>query len=250
LQSLEQVVVLAGGRGKRLRPLTDSLPKPLALVAGQPFLSWQLRELARQRFRRILILVSYLGNQIEKTLGADGGLGLDITYFYEKSPLGTGGALAAARMHLDPAFFVINGDSFLQTSLARMEKWKVRRRFAAVMATTTRLDDHPVPANVRAEGGRVTAYQKGAGRANGFERIDAGVYLLERSILPSSATGPFALDALWPDLVKRRALGALDVEAPFYDIGTAERLAKFARVVPDLFAEKRNPAPRERTRMI
>src|SRR5436305_1410835 len=107
---IEQAVILAGGLGTRMRPMTEQVPKPMLPVKGKPFLYHQLRLLESHGFRRALLLVGYLGEQIEEYFGSEDfrskdavalGLTIDIDYSYESSPLGTGGALknAAAKLH-------------------------------------------------------------------------------------------------------------------------------------------------------
>src|SRR2546426_1133852 len=108
-----QAVILAGGLGTRLWPLTKEIPKPMAPVAGAPYLEHQLRYLAGQSIVEILLLTGYLGDQIENYFGDGAGFGLRIRYSREAAPIGTGGALRQALPLLSPEFLVIYGDSFL-----------------------------------------------------------------------------------------------------------------------------------------
>src|SRR5215472_6820489 len=102
-----QVVILAGGQGLRLRPLTEAIPKPMLPVAGVPYLERQLRLLARQGLRDVLILTGYLGEQIEKHFGDGRRLKLSIRYRCEAEPLGTGGALRDAHPLLSDIFLLL-----------------------------------------------------------------------------------------------------------------------------------------------
>src|SRR3954447_18395096 len=108
-----QVVILAGGLGTRLWPLTGQIPKPMAPVGGVPYLEHQLRLLRTQGLHDVLILTAYLGNQIENYFKDGRRVGLHIRYSREPEPLGTGGALRNAMHMLDDAFIVIYGDSYL-----------------------------------------------------------------------------------------------------------------------------------------
>ena len=105
-----QTVILAGGLGTRLGALTRKIPKPMAPVAGMPYLEHQLRLLERQSLRDVLLLTGYLGDQIESYFGNGGQLGLRIRYSRERRPLGTGGALREARRLLDQSFLLMYGD--------------------------------------------------------------------------------------------------------------------------------------------
>src|SRR6266567_9060405 len=98
-----QTVILAGGLGTRLWPLTEAIPKPMVTVAGVPYLEHQLRLLAEQNLRDVLLLTGYLGEQIEAHFGEGERFGLRLEYSQEPSPLGTGGALRHARDQLHDA---------------------------------------------------------------------------------------------------------------------------------------------------
>src|SRR3954463_16106244 len=113
--AIEQAVILAGGLGTRMRPMTEQVPKPMLPVNGKPFLYHQLRLLEARGFRRVLLLVGYLGEQIENYFDSEAAAELQVamSYSYESSPLGTGGALRNAAAKLDSAFVVLNGDTYL-----------------------------------------------------------------------------------------------------------------------------------------
>ena len=108
-----QAVILAGGLGTRLRPLTKTVPKPMVPVGGTPYLEYQLRLLREQAITDIVLLTGYLGEQIEEHFGDGSRFGLSIRYSREDSPLGTGGALRIAKPLLADSFLVIYGDSYL-----------------------------------------------------------------------------------------------------------------------------------------
>ncbi len=237
----KQVVILAGGLGTRLRPLTEKIPKPLVEVANRPFLDWQLQDLKQQGYRDVLLLVSYLGEQIENVYGDGSHLGLSIRYSFETEPLGTGGALRLALPLLKETFVLLNGDSFLRAYLDAMVEYFEASDFLAMVSSYDLKEAVPVPANLKiADRGRVVDYQKGAGQAAGFTCVDSGIYILRKALLESPdaqryAHKRFQLEELWPELIQRRALGAFAVNERFYDIGTPERLKEFEEKVHDYF---------------
>ncbi len=106
-----KALILAGGFGKRLRPLTEKLPKPLLPVAGKPILEYQLEWLSRNGVRDVVLCVGYLREKIEQRLGGRW-RDIRIEYSVEEEPLGTGGALKAAREHVagTELFIALNGD--------------------------------------------------------------------------------------------------------------------------------------------
>ena len=236
-----QVAILAGGLGTRLRPITEKIPKPMVPVAGEPFLHWQLLDLKSQGYTRVLLLVSYLGEQVQSHFGDGSALGLNITYSFEPEPLGTGGALKHALAKLDDEFILLNGDSFLRAPLAQMESAldpSNRESDLGVQAIVSVYDNHdPVPVipNLKVKNGRVLDYKKDASPLEGFDKIDSGIYVMKRSLLESEMRERFQLADLWTPLIKTGRLGAFEVRERFYDIGTAERLKDFEEKVRDYF---------------
>ena len=104
-------MILAAGRGERMRPLTDTVPKPLLPVAGKPLIVWHLEKLARAGIRDVVINHAWLGNKIESALGSGAQFGLNIRYSAETSALETAGGIATALPMLgSEPFLVINGD--------------------------------------------------------------------------------------------------------------------------------------------
>src|SRR5215831_6400470 len=115
-----QCVILAGGLGTRMRPLTDRIPKALVPVLGKPFADWQLRHLRAQGVERVVYSIAYRGEMLREFVGDGSRYGLSVTWVDEgKHLLGTGGALRRALDSgtLDHAFFVLYGDSYLPTDL-------------------------------------------------------------------------------------------------------------------------------------
>lgn len=228
---MKQVAILAGGLGTRLRPITEKVPKPMVPVAGQPFLHWQLLDLKAQGYTRVLLLVAYLGEQVEAHFGDGSRLGMQLDYCYEVQPMGTGGAVKNARAQLDDAFILLNGDSFLHAPLAQLE-----RAFEGSDAlVTTYGGKTPVIPNIKVENGRVVGYEKDAGPAKGFADVDSGIYILKRALVDREVRDTFMLADLWPTLIRDGKLAAFKVDERFYDIGTVERLKEFEEKVRDYF---------------
>lgn len=230
-----QAVILAGGRGTRLMPLTANIPKPLIPVNGQPFLFWQLRYLKDQGISRVLLLVSHLGEMIRAHFSSQPIEGLQIQFAFESEPLGTGGALKAALPLLEDRFWLVNGDSFLPIDLKEMEKFASLQPVPAIMAVLTNLSEVPVPGNIQLSGEIVSAYRKNAGIELGFSCVDAGLYQISKKLISSVPAGKFDLEAYWPKLIQSGSLRAHRIIQPFFDIGTPERLRKFEERIHDYF---------------
>jgi MurNAc alpha-1-phosphate uridylyltransferase len=117
-----KAMILAAGRGERMRPLTDHTPKPLLKVGGKPLIVWHLERLAQADFKEVVINHAHLGAQIENTLGDGSAWGLKIQYSAELKALETAGGVANA-LHLlgDAPFLVVNGDVFAEIDFATLQ---------------------------------------------------------------------------------------------------------------------------------
>ena len=231
-----QAVILAGGLGTRLWPFTKEVPKPMVPVAGVPYLERQLRLLARQELRDILILTAYLGEQIEEYFGIGGWLGLNIRYSREREPLGTGGALREARDLLDDLFVVIYGDSYLPIDYAAVGKeLAISDAMGALVLYGDQVGETDVSCNVAlGDDGRVLRYDKAARGDPELQYIEAGVLALRREVLALlPREGKASLEQeVFPRLIERRELLGLPTRQRFYDIGTIDRL----KAIEELFA--------------
>jgi len=117
-----KAIILAGGRGKRLRPITDYIPKPLVCIKNIPIIEWQIKYLKKYGVKEVIICTSYKTKMIKNYLSMKN-IGVKIKFSIEKSPLGTGGAIKkAGRMINDKSFFVINGDIITNIDLAKLAK--------------------------------------------------------------------------------------------------------------------------------
>lgn len=230
----KKAVILAGGKGTRLRPLTDNLPKPMVPVGGQPFLYWQLRYLKEQGIDDVLLLISYLAPVIMEHFNQNPIPGLKIRYALEDSPMGTGGALKHAIKELPDLFWLLNGDSFLFIDLEAMGGEHDRGGWDGTLAVASP-EVVPVLANLKCTNGQVLEYKKDAKEGEGYSQVDAGVYLLSKKIIAEGPDGVFDIGALWPPVIARKKLGAFTVWDRFFDIGTIERLRFFEQHLSDYF---------------
>ncbi len=113
-------VIMAGGRGERLKPLTDKVPKPMVRVAGRPILERIVLHLVGQGIRKIYISVNYLAEQIEMHFKNGHNFGCEIQYLREDAPLGTGGSLSLINEQINAPFIVLNGDLITQANFDEM----------------------------------------------------------------------------------------------------------------------------------
>jgi N-acetyl-alpha-D-muramate 1-phosphate uridylyltransferase len=228
----KQAVILAGGLGTRLKPFTEKIPKPLLEVHGRPFLVWQLEYLRDQGIERALLLISYLGEQIEDYFRKQPVAGLKIEYNSEPSPMGTGGALKHAEIKLDSRFWLFNGDTFLRLDLNQAEPLAKPN----LMVCFNNPKTLGVPGNVEVKGGRALSYRD-HGLAGDYDFVDAGAYLLERKLVEAEKPGTFPLSAMLQKAMSHGTVSAFASPVPFYDIGTIERLKNAPM---DLFSARKD----------
>lgn len=118
-------ILLAGGRGKRLKPITDYVPKPLVPINNTPILEWQIKFLKKFKINNIIICTGYKTEDIENFLKIKKNFGIKISLSVEKEPLGTGGAIKkAANLVRSKNFFVLNGDTITNININRLKRYE------------------------------------------------------------------------------------------------------------------------------
>ena len=212
-----KAMVLAAGRGERLRPLTDRIPKALAEAGGKALIAWQLERLAAAGFREVVINLSWLGARIEAQLGSGGAFGLALAYSREPHALESAGGIAQARALLGPApFALVNADVYCDFDLAAL-------RGRALGANLAHLVLAPNPAHHAA--GDFTLAAGKAGNAPAPRYTYTGIALLDPALVAPVRAGEKA--QLAPLLRAAADAGRLSGElyrGLWCDIGAAERL--------------------------
>src|SRR5215831_9120900 len=215
------IAILAGGLAKRLRPITETIPKALVEIAGEPFLAHLLRLLHRAGYRRAVMCAGYLGEQIRDFAG-DHAFGLEIEYSFDgPTLLGTAGAIRRALPLLGDAFAVVYGDSYLTCDYAAAERGFLNSGKLGLM-TVYRNEGQWDTSNVVFTGGRILAYDK-ANRTPAMRYIDYGLGMFRRAAFDAvPADQPADLAALYQDLLRRGELAAWESPDRFYEIGSPE----------------------------
>jgi D-glycero-alpha-D-manno-heptose 1-phosphate guanylyltransferase len=222
IQSME-AIVLAGGLGSRLKQIVPNLPKPMAPVAGRPFLEILLTSLARKGFRRVVLSLGYMAEKVVVHFG-NSFAGMELVYEIEQAPLGTGGATRQSLSRCtNNHVFVFNGDTFLDLEVAVVEDhWQ---KHHAPIIVAREVPDTARYGRLHTEHGRVLGFiEKGA---DGPGLINAGCYVLSDGILDGFALGqPFSLEADF--LAKATGEQRFDLfvtNGHFIDIGIPEDYA-------------------------
>ncbi len=183
-QQLPTAVILAGGLGTRLRPLVSDRPKALAVVAGRPFILYQLEWLCRNFVQSVIICVGYKGEQIVDCLGDGSHLGMKIAYSRESTPLGTAGALAEAAHLLPAEFLVLNGDTYTAMELEPLWEAHHRRGALATLAAApaVHVKDSAAVGSIKiGPDGRILSFRE---KQPGAKLVSMGIYAVSRELVP------------------------------------------------------------------
>lgn len=222
-----QAVVLAGGLGTRLRPLTRKTPKSMIRFHGRPFLAYQLDLLKANGVTDVVICIGHLGDQIQRHFGDGSRLGLSLRYSSDgQALLGTGGALKNAEPLLAEEFFVLYGDAYVPVSFRAVADYCHERKGLAVMVVY-RNEDRYDRSNVVLDGDKVKYYSK-LTRQVGMEYIDYGLSFFRKEALKHLPAGEiFDLGVLFGALIDQGQLLAYVAEQRFYEIGSVAGIKDF-----------------------
>jgi dTDP-glucose pyrophosphorylase len=223
-EAIRQAVILVGGKGTRLGAITRAMPKPMLPIAGdRPFLDYLLEMIERHGYRDIVLLAGYLGEALEAAYSGRRFGQAIVRVIREPVPLGTAGALTAARGVLDPRFLMMNGDAFFDINLRALEQ-------ASGVGATATLALRTVPDAARygrvvEEDGRVLAFMEKDVSRPGPGVINGGIYVLKREILDLVRDLPCSLEQhVFPALIERGEVAGREFTGYFLDIGLPETL--------------------------
>jgi NDP-sugar pyrophosphorylase family protein len=224
-----RALILAGGKGTRLRPLTMYTPKPVVPVVNRPFLLYQIEILKRAGIRDIVLSLSYQPDKIEHILGDGSEFGVNLRYLTEPSPLGTAGAFRFAAPLLDGTTVVLNGDIVTDLDIRKVVDHHRENNAAATITLAEVPDVSKFGVCELSDAGRVRRFiekpQSEALSALTSGKINAGIYVLEPEILElvrEGASASFEYD-VFPAIIEREmAFHGYEMSGYWLDIGTPE----------------------------
>ncbi len=220
-------MILAAGRGERLRPLTDTTPKPLLCAGGKPLIVWHLERLAAAGWREVVINHAHLGQQIEATLGDGSDFGLHIAYSREPDgALETAGGIAAALPLLgEQPFLAVNGDIWCDWDFSRARR--LARELDRQLAHLVLVDNPPHHADGDfCLAGNLVRYSAGASNSLTY----AGIGVFRRDFFATVPAGTaLKLRPLLDEGIARGRIRGQRHGGRWVDVGTAERLAELDR---------------------
>lgn len=220
---IKQAVIMVGGQGTRLRPLTDTKPKPILPVLDKPCLHYLMKSMADAGIEEVFLACGYKSEQLVEAIGNGMDLGITVEYSYEDEPLGTAGALKLLESRLDDTFVVANGDTFADIDIgAEMKEHTSSGAFVTLALTTVsnpsefgivRLDDD----------GRISEFKEKPKPEEAFSNlVNAGVYVMEKTVLAHiPPTGFFDLSKnLFKILMDRGdRLQGYNLQGVWHDVG-------------------------------
>jgi NDP-sugar pyrophosphorylase family protein len=218
-------IILCGGAGLRLRPVTGDVPKSMARVSGRPFLETLLRQLQRYGFSRAILGVGFAADAIQDHFG-DRFYGVEVEYSTESSPLGTGGALRNAVKHVRSAsFLAMNGDSYTDVDLREFAIAHGKSE-ADVSVVVVPVDERGDAGSIHLDDDRNVVQFAEKERSSGSRHLNAGIYMISREMLCGIPEGlPISLEReLFPKWIQEgRRIKAFVHSGKCVDIGTPER---------------------------
>ena len=215
-----QAVILCGGLGERLRPLTEDLPKPLAPVGGRPFLEYLICQLREQQVERVLLLTGYYGEKIRDHFGDGTGHGVQIDYSSGPAEWDTGRRIWEARMMLDGRFLLLYSDNYVPVNIG-----KLLSVHSASLSAVTLLLHQKQNGNVRLDGdGGVEVYDS-TRSTFGLNYVEIGYMIIERDrVLGAYGVSDVSFSQILEKLVKGEQVAGLVSGDSYHSISDLDRL--------------------------
>ena len=238
------VAILAGGVATRLRPITETIPKILVEVAGEPFLSHQLRLLRSNGLTKVVLCLGHLGHMVVEKYGDGANWDMEIQYSFDgETLLGTGGALIRALPMLDRNFYVLYGDSYLLVDYQAVGRAFLASRQLGLMTVFKNREAWDA-SNVWFENGKIRDYSK-TNKTPRMEHIDYGLSLFQAKAFDRHPPNTLIdLSTIQTDLVARQELVGYEMSARFYEIGSHAGLAELSHIMASCeFGHSPNKTP-------
>jgi histidinol-phosphate phosphatase family protein len=240
-KNIKQAVILAGGRGTRLAPITNTIPKPMVPINGRPFLEYLVELLRKNGIEKILLLLGYLPEKVVEHFGDGKKFGVDITYSITDVDDDTGTRIKKAATLLDDQFLLLYSDNYWPLDLAKMVAFHDEKKTLGMMTVYNNRDgggEYGLKNNVRVEDdGLVSLYgYKKEELPDTANAIDAGSFIMPKTVLDLIPNENVSFQAtVLPKLIAQRQLAAFRMDHPYYFITSVAHLP----TVEKFFAPKK-----------
>ena len=219
-----QAVILAGGRGERMRPLTDLRPKPMIEVGGKPFLEHQINMLREQGFKRVLLLLGYLPEVVQDYFGDGKKWGMEIEYSVTAVEDKTGRRLKLAESKLDDIFFLLYCDNYWPMSMEKMWRRFLETKVPMMVTVYSNKDNYTKSVLKVDETGFVSVYDK-TRKTPDLQGTEISYAILRKELISGLPDGNIGLEeTLFPPLIQKRELAAFVTHHRYYSVGDTFRL--------------------------
>ena len=222
---LKKAVILAGGKGARLKPITDEIPKPMLLLHGKPILQHTLDLLRKYGIDEVYISIGYKGEMIKEYFGNGSRFGMKIAYLEEKEPLGTAGPLLLAKQFLTEPFVMCNADELKDINLADMYLFHKERNAMGTIALTT-VEDPTQYGVAQLQGDKIIEFIEKP-KNPPSKLINAGLYILDPKVISLVKSGYSLIEKdIFPKIAADRKLYGYSFSGQWFDTGNLDRYAK------------------------
>jgi NDP-sugar pyrophosphorylase family protein len=221
---IDTVLILAGGDGSDLRPITYEIPKPLIPIHGKPVLEHQINMLKTNGIKHVILSVGYMKEKIKGYFGDGSRFGVVIDYIEEDRPLGTGGSIVLAKNYIKSATAVMNVDTLMSPDIQEMYEFHKREGRVATILLISK-DDPRGFGVVKMKGNQITEFVEKP-RKSRSNIVNAGFYILEPAILNMLPKRHFMLEDFFNELAKKGQLSGFVHDGDVFDIGSHDEYAK------------------------
>lgn len=220
---INQAVILAGGLGTRLKPLTDNIPKPMIGINNKPFLEYLIELLKENKIRDILLLLGYLPEKITDYFGDGRKFGVNIKYSVGNIDFEKGKRIKHAEKLLDRNFLLMYCDNYFPLDVNKLVEYHESHNAQTTMTIYSNKDGFTKNNVLVDEKGFVTKYDKSR-LDNSLNGVDIGFFIMGKDVVDIMPQSNFDLAEIFPELIKRKKLAGFITNHKYYDIGKIERL--------------------------
>ncbi len=239
-----KAVVMAGGEGTRLRPLTSNQPKPMVPIFNRPIMEYIVELLKSHRLTDIVVTLQFMPQMIKNYFGDGSDIGVNISYAVEQQPLGTAGSVKNAQDHLTETFIVISGDALTDIDLKKLIKFHKSKRAMATIALTRKKNPLEFGVVIANEDGQIERFLEKPTWGEIFsDTVNTGIYVLEPEIfsyIPEGESVDFSKDVFPKALADGKPLYGYVADGYWCDIGNYEQ---YVQAHQELMAGKANIQP-------
>lgn len=224
MKSINQAVILAGGKGKRLLPLTLNTPKPMIKIHGKPFLEYVIDNLKKNNIKNVLILTGYLHGQIEKYFQDGKRFGVSISYSYSSVEDETGTRIRKAKDLIDEEFLLMYADNYWPLSISKLYKYYQQKKVQGLVTVYSNLDSYSKNNIYVNKKGIVEEYDK-TGRSLKLNGVEIGYFILSKNILNDLPENNFSFEQfVFSKLILKKQLVGFLSNRKYYGLSNLDRI--------------------------